>query len=137
MGLAPVTEDGWLPTGDIGFLTPDGFLTVVDRKKDMLIVGGFNVYPSEIEEVLSLIPEVSDAAVVSVADVRKGEVPFAFVAASPRSGVDEKSLLKHCAENLTKYKIPRTIVVLDEIPKTPARKSDKNRLKEMAKELLQ
>lgn len=137
MGLPPVTEDGWLPTGDIGFLTPDGFLTVVDRKKDMLIVGGFNVYPSEIEEVLSLVPEVSDAAVVSVADVRKGEVPFAFVAASQQSGVDETFLLKHCAENLTKYKIPRTIVVLDEIPKTPARKPDKKRLKEMAQELLQ
>ncbi|NML91837.1 acyl--CoA ligase [Sphingobium sp. TB-6] len=137
MGLPPVAEDGWLPTGDIGFLTPDGFLTVVDRKKDMLIVGGFNVYPSEIEQVLSLVPEVSDAAVVSVPDSRKGEAPFAFVAASPQSGVDEKFLMEHCAKNMTKYKIPRNIVVLDEIPKTPARKPDKKRLKEMANELLE
>ncbi len=73
---------------------------------------------------------------VSVADVRKGEVPFAFVAASQQSGVDETFLMKHCAENLTKYKVPRTIIVLDEIPKTPARKPDKKRLKEMAQELL-
>ena len=136
MGLPPLADDGWLPTGDIGFLTPDGFLTVVDRKKDMLIVGGFNVYPSEIEEVLSLIPAVTDAVVVSVADSRKGEAPFAFVAASPQSGVDEAFLLKHCADHLTKYKIPRSIVVLDALPQTPARKPDKKRLKEMAQELL-
>lgn len=135
-GLVPASEDGWLPTGDIGFLTPDGFLTVVDRKKDMLIVGGFNVYPSEIEEVLLLVPEVSDAAVVSVADDRKGEAPFAFVAASPQSGLDEQFLMRHCAEHLTSYKIPRAIVVLDELPKTAARKPDKQRLKEMTQDTL-
>lgn len=137
MGLPPVAEDGWLPTGDIGFTTPDGFLAVVDRKKDMLIVAGFNVYPSEIEEVLSLLPEVSDAAVVSVADDRKGEVPIAFVATGPDSGMTEEVLLSHCAERLTSYKIPQAVVVLDELPKTPARKPDKRRLGEMAKQFMQ
>jgi len=132
MGLPPVTEDGWLPTGDIGSMTPDGFLVIVDRKKDMLIVGGFNVYPSEIEDVLSLLPEVSDAAVVSVADDRKGEVPFAFVVAEPDTGLTQEMLLNHCAEHLAAYKIPRAIVVLGDIPKTPARKPDKIRLTEMA-----
>ena len=137
MGLPPVTEDGWLPTGDIGYMTPDGFLAIVDRKKDMLIVAGFNVYPSEIEDVLSLVPEVSDAAVVSTANDRKGELPFAFVAAGPESGVTEKVLLSHCAEHLASYKIPHAIVVLDEIPKTPARKPDKKRLGELAEQFMQ
>ena len=137
MGLPPVAEDGWLPTGDIGYLTSDGFLVIVDRKKDMLIVAGFNVYPSEIEDVLSMIPDVSDAAVVSAADDRKGEVPFAFVAASPGSGVTEEVMLNHCAEHLTSYKIPQAVVVLDELPKTPARKPDKKRLGELAEQFKQ
>ena len=137
MGLPPVAEYGWLPTGDIGSMTPDGFLVIVDRKKDMLIVAGFNVYPSEIEDVLSLIPEVSDAAVVSVVDDRKGEAPFAFVAAAPDAGVTEEKLLDHCAEHLTSYKIPQAVVVLDELPKTPARKPDKKRLGEMAGQFMQ
>jgi len=131
MGMPRAADDGWLPTGDIGFTTADGFLAVVDRKKDMLIVAGFNVYPSEIEDVLSLLPEISDAAVVSAADERKGEVPYAFVVAKQDSGLTEKALLSHCAEHLASYKIPQSIVILDELPQTPARKPDKKRLAEM------
>ena len=136
MGLPPCADDGWLPTGDIGCLTSDGFLTVVDRKKDMLIVAGFNVYPSEIEEVISQVPEVTDVAVISVPDDRKGEVPFAFVAIDQGAGITEKTLLNHCAEHLTNYKIPRAIVLLDELPKTPARKPDKKRLEKLARDFL-
>lgn len=136
MGLPPCADDGWLPTGDIGCLTSDGFLTVVDRKKDMLIVAGFNVYPSEIEEVISQVPEVTDVAVISVPDDRKGEVPFAFVAIDQGAGITEETLLNHCAEHLTHYKIPRAIVLLDELPKTPARKPDKKKIEKLARDFL-
>lgn len=136
MGQPPVSKDGWLPTGDIGLLTPDGFLSVVDRKKDMLIVAGFNVYPSEIEDVLSIVPDVLDAAVISAPDERKGEVPFAFVATKSGSAVSEEVLIKHCADHLVNYKVPIAIVMLEELPKTPARKPDKNKLKAMYHDLL-
>lgn len=132
MGLPPCGDHGWLPTGDIGYITSDGFLTVVDRKKDMLIVAGFNVYPSEIEEVIFKVPGVTDVAVISVPDDRKGEVPLAFVATEQGSEVTENMLLNHCARNLTDYKIPRAIILLDAIPKTPAQKPDRKRLKIIA-----
>lgn len=130
MGMPPVAPDGWLPTGDIGFLDEDGFLTLVDRKKEMLIVGGFNVFPSEIEEVLSKYPGVHEVAVVSVEDSRKGEVPVAYVSLLPNANVDEEALAVYCAKNLAGFKVPRDFIILDELPKTHANKIDKRVLKE-------
>jgi long-chain acyl-CoA synthetase len=125
---APDGEHKWLMTGDIGYLDEHGFLHLVDRRKDMLIVGGFNVYPREIEEVLVQHPAVHEAAAVGIADARKGEVPVAFVVLYPNSAAGPRELLAHCAEQLVSYKQPKDVIVLDALPKTPANKLDRNEL---------
>jgi long-chain acyl-CoA synthetase len=122
------SEHKWLMTGDIGYIDDHGFLHLVDRKKDMLIVGGFNVYPREIEEVLVQHPAVCEAAVVGIVDTRKGEVPTAFVVLHPNSAVDQRDLLAYCAERLVSYKQPRDVIVVDALPKTPANKLDRKEL---------
>ncbi|MFQ5348258.1 MAG: AMP-binding protein, partial [Rhodothalassiaceae bacterium] len=130
---AETVRDGWLHTGDIGFLDADGFLTIVDRKKDMLLVSGFNVYPAEIEAVLRAHPGVAEVAVVGAPDDRSGEVPWAYVVrADPE--LDEKTLARHAAAQLTNYKRPRRHVFLDALPKSPVGKVLRRELREMAQE---
>jgi long-chain acyl-CoA synthetase len=125
-------RDGWLYTGDIGEFDADGYLYIRDRKKDMVIVGGYNIYPREIEEVLFLHPDVIDAAVVGAPDAYRGEVVVAFVVLRPgaRAGVDE--LLAHCRENLAKYKLPARLDLIDALPRTSVNKTDKRALKSRA-----
>lgn len=125
---APDGEHKWLMTGDIGYVDEHGFLYLVDRKKDMLIVGGFNVYPREIEEVLVQHPAVREAAAVGVTDARKGEVPVAFVVLHPDSAADPRDLLAYCDGRLVSYKRPKDVIVLDALPKNPANKLDRNEL---------
>ena len=110
---AAAVEDGWLRTGDLGRLDDDGLLEIVDRKNDLIISGGLNVYPAEIERVLADFPGMAEAAVVGVPDRRWGEVPAAIVrgAAGP---IDEAALVAHCRRLLADYKTPRHIVVVDE-----------------------
>jgi long-chain acyl-CoA synthetase len=124
---AEALRDGWLYTGDIGELDADGYLYVRDRKKDMIIVGGYNVYPREIEEVLCIHPAVSEAAVVGGPDPYWGECLHAYVAL--RAKTTEESLLEHCRKRLARYKIPATLEILDALPKTTVNKLDKLALK--------
>jgi long-chain acyl-CoA synthetase len=131
---AAAIRDGWLYTGDIGYFDEDGYMFLVDRKKEMIIVGGFNVYPREIDEVLTNHASVAEAAAVGAPDDFSGEVVRAFVALAPGATVSVDELLAYCAENLVKYKQPKSIEILDELPKKGPGKIDKMTLKARAEE---
>jgi long-chain acyl-CoA synthetase len=124
---AEALQEGWLHTGDMGELDADGYLYVRGRKKDMAIVGGYNVYPREVEEVLCSHPAVSEAAVVGGPDPYWGECLHAYVV--PRQALDEATLLAYCRERLAKYKMPSTLEFLDALPRTNVGKIDKLPLK--------
>ncbi len=121
--------DGWLHTGDIGFLDDDGYLTLVDRAKDMIIRGGENIYPKEIESVMYRCPGVHEAAVVGRPDPVYGEVPVAFVSFDGASGASVDELREHLVANLAKYKLPVAISEVPELPKNPVGKIDKPALR--------
>ena len=126
-------EDGWWATGDVGFLDPDGDLFLVDRLKELVIVSGFNVYPVEVEEVISELDEVQEAAVIGVDDERTGEAVVAYVKRSPRSDLtaDELSdrVREHCASRLARFKQPSVVEVVDELPHTVTGKVAKGMLR--------
>ncbi len=111
---AEALREGWLHTGDMGELDADGYLSSRGRKKDMAIVGGYNVYPREVEEVLCSHPAVSEAAVVGGPDPYWGECLHAYVV--PRQTIDGATLLGYCRERLAKYKIPSTLEIVDALP---------------------
>ena len=115
---ADVLRDGWLRTGDIATMDVDGYFTIVDRAKDLIIVGGINVYPSEVEEVLASHPAVAEAAVIGVPEDRRGEVPFAFVVLAEGATVTEDELIDYCRVNLARYKIPSGIEFREDLPRT-------------------
>ncbi len=119
---AAVTEDGWLRSGDGGHLDADGYVYVTDRIKDMIISGGENIYPAEIERVLAEHPSVGDVAVIGVPDERWGEVPMAIVVAAPGASVDEAALLAFCREQIAAFKCPKSVDVVDELPRNPTGK---------------
>ncbi|MBS0534352.1 MAG: AMP-binding protein [Proteobacteria bacterium] len=129
---AAALRDRWLYTGDIGAFDSDGYLFIRDRKKDMAIVGGFNVYPREIEEVLCAHPEVIEAAVIGVGDAYRGEALHAYVTLKQAATADADGLLAYLKERLTKYKIPARIVTTAAIPKTGVGKIDKVALRAAA-----
>lgn len=112
-----LSNDGWLHTGDIGFMDDDGFVQIVDRKKDMILVSGFNVFPNEVEEVIASHPGVVEVGVIGKPDEHSGEVVMAIVVKSDES-LHEEALREYCRESLTSYKIPKSIVFTDELPKT-------------------
>lgn len=112
------TEDGYLRTGDIAIMDDDGYFSIVDRIKELVISGGFNVYPTQVEEVLRSHDAVSDAAVVGVPDEKFGEVVKAFVIVRDGASVTADELKAHCAEQLAKYKVPRLIEFRDELPRS-------------------
>ncbi|HTH89270.1 class I adenylate-forming enzyme family protein [Mycobacterium sp.] len=124
--------DGWLRTGDIGRLDEDGYLVLVDRAKDMIIRGGENIYPKEIETVAYRLPEIAEAAVVGRANPVYGEEPVMFVAASPGFTLDVDRVRDHLAASLSKYKRPVEITILDELPKNAVGKIDKPSLRKHA-----
>lgn len=112
-----LSDDGWLATGDIARQDEKGFIYIVDRKKDMICVSGFNVYPNEVEEVLVKHPDVLEAAVIGVNDKDSGELVKAFIV--PKGGhVTEKEIIAHCRQSLTRYKVPKVIEFRDELPKS-------------------
>jgi len=115
---AAVLRDDWLRTGDLASMDADGYFTIVDRIKDLVIVGGINVYPREVEEVLLTYPGVADAAVIGVPDERRGEVPYAFVVLAEGKIASVAELLEHCRANLARYKVPAEIEIRSELPKT-------------------
>jgi acyl-CoA synthetase (AMP-forming)/AMP-acid ligase II len=136
LGRSEVTAqtivDGWLHTGDVGILDDDGYLRIVGRIKDMIIRGGENIYPKEIESVLTAFDGVLDAAVVGRPHEIFGEVPVAYVQAYPGSSLDVESLAAHCRRNLAKVKVPEAITLVDDLPKNPVGKPDKPALRRMA-----
>jgi long-chain acyl-CoA synthetase len=115
---ADVLRDGWLRTGDIARQDADGFFTIVDRAKDLIIVGGINVYPREVEEVLLSHPAVADAAVIGMAHEHYGEVPCAFVVLAEGATATEEELFAYCHKNLARFKVPLAIRFRPKLPKT-------------------
>lgn len=125
-----VDADGWLHTGDIGVMDERGYLRITDRVKDMYIVGGFNAYPAEIEQVLARHPAVAEVAVIGVPDERLGEVGRAFVVLRPSAEADAEDLVAYCRERLANYKVPRSVVFLDALPRNASGKVQKPTLRE-------
>jgi long-chain acyl-CoA synthetase len=114
---ARVLKDGWLATGDIAKMDDDHYIEIVDRKKDMILVSGFNVYPNEIEAVLATHPAVADCAVVGVPDDEHGEIVVAFVTKKDEA-VTEETIRQHCKRALTGYKVPRIVIFKNDLPKS-------------------
>ena len=112
-----MTSDGYFRTGDIGVMTPDGYTKIVDRKKDMILVSGFNVYPNEIEEVIASHPGVLECAVIGVDDPRSGEAVKAFIVRKDQS-LTAEDVIKFCSTQLTNYKVPKQIEFRTGLPKT-------------------
>ena len=129
---AKVLRNGWLLTGDMGHRDADGYYYITDRKKDMLIVNGINVYPREIEEVIYQFPGVKEAAVIGVPDARRGEQAVAFVAAAEGHTLDEKALLQFIRGQLADYKIPKQIFIIPALPKNATGKILKTELRKQA-----
>jgi long-chain acyl-CoA synthetase len=127
-------RDGYMYTGDIGYVDEGGFLYLVDRKKDMVLVGGYNVYPREVDEVLYNHPDIREAATVGKRDPRLGEVVVAFIALERGSELDEESFFAYCKENLVKYKRPVEVTFIDALPRTGTNKIDRMSLRARANE---
>jgi long-chain acyl-CoA synthetase len=115
---AAFTPDGYFRTGDVGVFDERGFLKIVDRKKDMIIVSGFNVYPNEIEAVASACPGVAEAACIGVPDEKTGEAVKLFVVRTAGSTVTEADVGEHCRAQLTGYKVPKHVQIIDALPKS-------------------
>jgi long-chain acyl-CoA synthetase len=127
---AQMVRDGWVYTGDIGVIDEDGFLTITDRKKNVIFHKGFNVFPREIEEALTTHPAVSAVSVVGIPDARAGEIAVAFVVT--KDAVEAEQLIALCAEVLVSYKLPSRIVFLPQLPLTPAGKPDRMAMQALA-----
>ncbi len=125
-------RNGWLNTGDLAYMDEDGFVFIADRKKDMIIVGGENVYPKEVEDVLTQHSSVKDAGVIGIEDPIRGEVPKAYIVPKLGATVDEKDVLEFCRQHLASFKIPRSIEIIDEIPKNVTGKILKRVLRRIA-----
>jgi long-chain acyl-CoA synthetase len=123
-------RDGWLHTGDIGYMDEDGYFFIVDRSKDMIIRGGENIYPREIEEVIYAFEGVHECAVIGVPDDVRGEDVLALVVPKTAITLDLEALAEHAAERLARYKLPRRFEVRDELPKTPTGKISKGPLRD-------
>ncbi|MEE9297024.1 MAG: AMP-binding protein [Phycisphaerae bacterium] len=127
---AVLDPDGWFATGDIGKLDHDGFLHITGRKKEMIIVGGENVFPQEIENVLSRHPAVEEAAVIGMPDPSRGEVPLAFLTLKGNVSATDIELRSFAKQHLAGYKVPREIRIVDDLPRGPTGKVAKRKLKE-------
>ena len=124
-----ITPDAWLNTGDIAVMEADGYFKIVDRKKDMILVSGFNVYPNEIEDVVALHPKVDEVAAIGVKDDKSGEVVKVFVTIKD-STLTKDELIQHCRENLTGYKVPKQVEFIKELPKSNVGKILRRQLRE-------
>jgi acyl-CoA synthetase (AMP-forming)/AMP-acid ligase II len=120
-----IDANGWLHTGDVGVLDERGNLKITDRTKDMFVVGGYNAYPAEIEQVIMHHDSVSEVAVIGVADDRMGEVGRAYVVLRPEASVDEQELIEYCRARLANYKVPRSVKIVESLPRNGSGKVDK------------
>ena len=131
---AAALKDGWFYLGDIGFMDEEGYLTIVDRKSDMIIAGGFNIYPQEIDEVLMGHPKILEACAIGVSDPYRGETVKAYVVLMPGETLSEENVVAYCRKNLAAYKAPRSIVFIDELPKSAVGKILRREIKRMDEE---
>jgi long-chain acyl-CoA synthetase len=129
---AATLRGGRLHTGDLGRFDEHGRLTLVDRAKDVIITGGYNVYPREVEDVIDLDPTVAEVSVVGVADPEWGERIVAFVVAAPGSEVDEAALDRRCLDSIARHKRPKEYRRVERLPRNPAGKVLKGELRELA-----
>jgi long-chain acyl-CoA synthetase len=130
-------DDGWLATGDIGVMDSRGYIRLIDRKKDMILVSGFNVYPNEIEDVIAMHPDVREVAAIGIPDVAQGERVKVFVVRRNPS-LTEEQVIAHCRKNLTGYKVPKVVEFRDELPQTNVGKILRRELRdqELAKQTI-
>jgi long-chain acyl-CoA synthetase len=129
---AKTMRHDWLLTGDIGYRDADGYYYITDRKKDMLLVNGNNVYPREIEEIIYQFPGVKEAAVIGIPDPRKGEQPLAYVVAAEGVTLDEKTLFQFIREKLADYKVPKRIIFMPALPRNATGKILKTELRKQS-----
>jgi len=113
-----IDADGWFKTGDIGVIQEDGYIRIVDRKKDMILVSGFNVYPNELEDVLASLPGVLQCAAIGVPDEKSGEAIKLFVVVKPGESLTKEQVMQHMHDNLTGYKRPRYVEFRESLPTT-------------------
>jgi long-chain acyl-CoA synthetase len=116
---AAVLKDGWLLTGDIATVDEEGYFTIVDRKKDLIISGGFNIYPRDVDEVLFGHPKILEACAIGVPDSYSGELVKAYVVLKPEQSASEQEIIDYCKERMTNYKVPKYVEFVDELPKSP------------------
>jgi fatty-acyl-CoA synthase len=128
-------REGWFQSGDIGFRDEEGFITINDRKKDIIISGGENIYPAEVESILRKLDAVADVAVVGRKDPDWGEVPFAYIELKSGMTFDEMETRKICSEQLARFKNPKSYIVLEQLPRNTMGKVLKYQLRENAKTL--
>jgi long-chain acyl-CoA synthetase len=121
--------NGWLHTGDLVYFDPDGYCFVKDRKKDMIITGGFNIYPKEVEDLLYSHPAVAEAQVVGIPDDIKGEKAVACITLKPGKSATEEEIIAYCRNNAAVYKAPRKVVFFNGLPKTATGKLEKMTLR--------
>jgi long-chain acyl-CoA synthetase len=124
-------KDGWLLTGDIATFDEDGYFTIVDRKKDMIISGGFNIYPRDVDEVLFSHPKVLEGCAVGVPDQYSGERIKAFVVLKPGETASADEIIDYCRENLVKYKVPKYVEFVQDLPKSAVGKILRKELRQM------
>jgi long-chain acyl-CoA synthetase len=128
---AMTLRDGWLYTGDVARMDEDGYFYIVQRKKDMIIVSGFNVYPNEVEDVIFTHPAVVEAAVIGIPDAYRGEAVKAFVVLKPEATATSAEIIEFCRERMAKYKTPSQVEFLAALPKTAVGKVLRRTLREM------
>jgi len=125
-----VLNEGWFKTGDLGKCDRDGYFFIVDRKKDMIICGGYNVYPREVEEVLYAHPAVFEAVVIGVPDKAKGEIPKAYIHLKEGAEIEDKEIVNFCKERMAAYKVPRQVEFVEVFPKSPTGKILKREIRD-------
>ncbi|SHJ31446.1 long-chain acyl-CoA synthetase [Desulfatibacillum alkenivorans DSM 16219] len=115
---AKALKDGWFHMGDVGVMDEEGYLSIVDRKKDMIIASGYNIYPAEIDEILLLHPEIAEACTIGIPDEYRGETVKAWVVCNPGVELSEEQVMSYCKEKLAAYKVPKSVKFVDELPKS-------------------
>ena len=128
---AAVMEDGWLKTGDVGFMDEDGYVTIVDRKKDMIIASGFNIYPKEIDELLMTHPKVLEVCTIGIPDAYRGETVKTYIVPRPGQTLTEGEVKSFCKETLAAYKIPKRVEFIDALPKSAVGKILRRELRDI------
>jgi long-chain acyl-CoA synthetase len=131
---AEAIKEGWFYTGDIGYMDDEGYLFIVDRKKEMIIAGGYNIYPRDIDEVLYGHPKIQEACAVGLPDPYRGETVKAFIVTKPGETLTEEEVIAFCKEKLAAYKVPKMVEFMDELPKSTIGKVMRRKLKEMEME---